>query len=278
MKRISLISSVFVVILIVLYYLRIDISNKSKENIILPDNNIVEADTPFYFSFTQLTAFYPLTLDSIHQIISYSAFDLSYNELNEQADWVIYLLTKLETSGKIERKDNFQEDKNIKSGSAKPQDYKSSGYDKGHLAPAADMKWSETAMNESFLMSNMSPQTPQFNRGIWKELEEQVRNWAITNDSIIVVTGPVFKEIKGTIGKNKVTIPGYYFKVILDISWPDYKAIAFLMKNEKSDLKIESFAISIDSLEMYTGINFFYHFDKTKFDKLEKTLELNLWY
>jgi endonuclease G len=89
------------------------------------------------------------------------------------------------------RKDNFRSDPKVKTGSAALSDYKGSGYDRGHLAPAADFKWSATAMSESFYMSNMSPQVPGFNRGIWKNIESTVRNWAVENDEIYIVTGPV---------------------------------------------------------------------------------------
>ena len=101
----------------------------------------------------------------------------------------------------------------VTTGSAHSSDYTKSGYDRGHLCPAADMDFNPVAMEESFFMSNISPQAPEFNRGIWKDLETEVRNWAKKEKKIYVVTGPVFRDNKGTIGEDKVTVPGYFFKI-----------------------------------------------------------------
>ncbi len=137
----------------------------------------------------------PLTLQQLlpshtsnHQIIEHSTYILEYNEKYEHAEWVIHLLTQDRVAGSFERTDNFRPDPKVITGSASLADYKGSGYDRGHLAPAADMKWSENVMSESFFMSNMSPQKPGFNRGIWKSLESIVRTWAIENDEIYIVT------------------------------------------------------------------------------------------
>ena len=137
----------------------------------------------------------PLTLQQLlpshtsnHQIIEHSAYILQYNEKYEHAEWVIYLLTQDRVADSFERTDNFRPDPKVITGSASLADYKGSGYDRGHLAPAADMKWSENVMSESFFMSNMSPQKPGFNRGIWKSLESIVRTWAIENNEIYIVT------------------------------------------------------------------------------------------
>jgi len=139
------------------------------------------------------------------------------------------------------------------------------------------MKWSELSMKESFLMSNISPQLPGFNRGIWKKLEDKVRLWASENDSLIVVCGPLFNEIKGKIGLNEVIVPGYYFKIVLDVSWPDYKVIAFLFKNESSELPLKNFVISIDSLENFCSCNFFSEFHDNQFEMLENKIDTYQW-
>lgn len=191
-------------------------------------------------------------------IRSYKGFDLAYNEASEQATWVVYVLTKEEVEeGSVARSDNFRSDKSISTGSASLADYRKSGYDRGHLAPAGDMKWDKEAMSQSFLMSNMSPQNPSFNRGIWRELEEQVRRWAVERDSLYIVSGPVLSGIESTIGENEVGVPGYYFKIVVDLSPPAHGMIAFLMPNKGSDLDLDHYAISVDSLESFTGYNFF---------------------
>ncbi len=214
---------------------------------------------------------------AVGQVVTYSAFTLEYNEKYEQAEWVMYLLTNNMVENKVvARKDHFREDNQILTGSAIPDDYKGSGYDKGHLCPSGDMTWSETTMDETFFMTNMSPQVPSFNRGIWKNLEEKVREWALANDSIVVITGPVLTNNLPTIGiNNKIGIPLLYYKIIVDISTPTYKTIAFVMKNEGSDKSIFDFAVSIDSVENLTGINFCP--DVEGIDDFERTVSLNEW-
>jgi endonuclease G len=214
--------------------------------------------------------------DDIH---SYTGFDLAYNESYEQASWVAYILTRAEAeSGVVQRTDNFRPDTSISTGSASLADYRGSGYDRGHLAPAGDMTWDLGAMSESFLMSNMSPQNPSFNRGIWKRLEEQVRLWAIEKDSIYVVSGPVLRTVHSTIGENAVGVPSYYFKVIADLSPPDHSFIAFLLPNKGSREPLFHYAVTVDSLESFTGINFFASApDKEVIEQLEGNLDLTEW-
>ena len=227
---------------------------------------------------SDLSAGYPLA-PTADTILSYSGFDLAYNEENEQAAWVAYVLTREEIeSVSIERSDNFRSDTKLATGSASLADYRGSGFDRGHLAPAGDMQWDSTAMSESFLMSNMSPQVPAFNRGIWKNLETEVRSWALEKDSIYVITGPVLASIDNFIGENQVGIPPYYFKVLVDLSPPDHSLIAFLLPNTASSESLMHFAISVDSLEQVTGYNFFAAApDQEVMDWLEKELPLDSW-
>ncbi|OQX98402.1 MAG: hypothetical protein B6I24_05435 [Bacteroidetes bacterium 4572_128] len=210
------------------------------------------------------------------QIIKYSGFHLSYNEKHEQANWVIYSITKNKLkNSSIKRENNFYEIKNNIT-SATKNDYEKSGYDRGHLAPSKDMQWSKKSMQESFCMTNISPQKPKFNRGIWKKLENKIRDFALENDSIYVITGGILnKKISKKIGENKVSVPKYYFKVILDVSPPTYKGIAFLLKNKKSKKKISKFALSIDELEEKIGIDFFYKIKNI--ENIEKNLNIKEW-
>ncbi len=202
------------------------------------------------------------------QIIHHTAYTLSYNETHEQANWVAYELNKAKTIKRVNRSNEFEPDAAVNTGSANDHDYLHSGYDRGHLAPAADMAWSEKTMVESFYYSNMSPQVPSFNRGIWKQLESQVRNWASTDQELYIVTGPILTEHLPTIGENKVSVPKAYYKAILSIEANELNAIAFLLPNEASHLHLQYFSISIDSLEKLSGINFF--------DKLPDEIETNL--
>lgn len=153
--------------------------------------------------------------DSVNLIIEHAGYSFRYSEPHEQPLWVAYELTAAETMKSVERTDRFIPDPKVPTGTATNKDYEKSGYDRGHLAPAADMGWSAQAMAESFYFSNMSPQIPEFNRGIWKNLEGLVRNWAQVNGSIYIVTGPVLKPGLKTIGPNRVSVPEHYYKVVL---------------------------------------------------------------
>ncbi len=223
---------------------------------------------------------YPLEipqLDPGEEPIQHTGFTLVYNETHEQAKWVAYILTKEKTIGNAERADKFLPDPLVLSGTATEKDYKGSGYDRGHLAPAADMSWSEQAMKESFYFSNISPQVPSFNRGIWKRLEEHVRKWARQDTVVYIVTGPVLTEGLPAIGANNVSVPAYFYKALLVNRPHQQKAIAFIIANEKSVLPIEQFAVTVDSLEHLTGINFFPGLPDDLENKLEHTLCLPCW-
>tara|TARA_R110000868_G_scaffold193450_1_gene438411 strand:+ start:965 stop:1909 length:945 start_codon:yes stop_codon:yes gene_type:complete len=205
------------------------------------------------------------------QLVHHQNYSLAYSEEHEQALWVFYELDRNETHAIAKRKDDFREDPLVRTGSASLADYKSSGYDRGHLAPAADMAFSEEAISESFYMSNMSPQEPSFNRGIWKKLEAQFREWAAADGSLYIVTGPVLVPGLAKMGDNQVSIPNFYYKVALDFDADELGAIAFLLPNQKLDLELESFVVSIDSLESITGIDFFAGLDDDLEAKFEAT-------
>ena len=210
-------------------------------------------------------------------IITHIAYSLLYNEKYEQATWVAYELTKEKTKKLFNRTNKFMPDPKVSTGTANDNDYSGSGYDKGHLAPAADMGWSSTSMEESFYYSNMSPQIPGFNRGIWKKLEELVRSWAVENDAVYIVTGPVLSTGLQTIGANKVAVPSYFYKVILDYTEPSIKGIGFIIPNKASSEQLQHFAVSIDSVEKFTGINFFPSLPDEQEKTIEKTLCIGCW-
>ena len=215
---------------------------------------------------------------SNEQIIEHTGYILSYNEDAEQPSYVAYELTKEEVYGALDRADNFREDKSVKTGSATLSDYKGSGYDRGHLAPAADFKWSEEAMSDTFYLSNMSPQVPAFNRGIWGDLEAIVRQMAVDNEKIYVVTGPVLTDGPfKTIGKNNVAVPNQYYKVILDYTDPDIKAIGFVLPNSDKSEKIESYVMCVDDVEEITGLDFFYQLPDDEEELIESNVDISKW-
>ena len=204
-------------------------------------------------------------------VVYHTGYALLYDEIHEQPAWVAYELTKEETVSQFKRENKFITDPDVKTGTATNADYAKSGYDRGHLAPAADMEWSEITMKESFYFSNMSPQRPEFNRGIWKKLEDLMRDWAVENEKIYIVTGPILTPGLPTIGHNQVSVPQYFYKVVLDYTEPDIKGIGFILANEGSSQPLTTFAVSIDSVEKFSGLDFF----PTLPDNVETSIEKN---
>ena len=220
-----------------------------------------------------------LPTSTTNQIIQHQYYTMSYSEEHEQPEWVAYELKREQFQRKgVGRSDNFRPDPKVKTKSAYPSDYKRSGYDRGHLVPAGDMNFDKRAMSETFYMSNMSPQIRNFNGGIWRELEENVRDWAYRNEHLYVVSGPVLtKPIREQIGGNKVSVPEEYYKVIRDYTGREHKAIAFLMPNEKSNRRIMDYAVSIDEVEKATGIDFFPNLSQSDESDLEANHDPRKW-
>lgn len=196
----------------------------------------------------------------ITRVFNREGYALGYSEGYEQPLWVTYRLTADELTGpRCRRTDDFREDPRILTRSADPDDYKGTGCDRGHLAPAADMAWNEKVMSESFYMSNMSPQKPECNRGIWVDLESQVRDFARQEKEVFIVTGPVFYEGESltSIGKtNKVSIPHAYYKVVYDLT-PPCKMIGFIIPNKGGEKDLKNYAVSVRAVELATGLTFF---------------------
>lgn len=216
-----------------------------------------------------------------HEVHSYNGFQLCYRESYEDAEWVAYVLTRDELNAVTERSNKFHADKEISTGSATPSDYTNSGYDRGHLAPAADLVWSEKSMNDSFLMSNMTPQAPDFNRGMWKSLEEQVRSWAQEFGEVVVVTGPILEKDASEykkIGKNQVAVPEYFYKVLLAQDSSGVKiGIAFILPNSKCEGSIWNYSVCIDDVEKRTNLDFFSLLDDSLENQIEANTNLSFW-
>jgi len=212
-------------------------------------------------------------------LVCRQGYVLGYAEYHEQAAWVLYRLTEERVSRPaVRRADKFAEDPAVPTGSATPGDYRSSGFDRGHLAPAADMAYSPLTMKESFYMSNISPQRPKFNRGVWKRLESQVRFFAAMEKDICVGTGPVLPVTKTeTVGRNKVTVPTHFYKVVLDLT-PPGKMIGFIVPNEGSSRPLRDFAVPVSLVEAVTGLDFFSRVPQPKQVLLEATLSVGDWH
>lgn len=207
-------------------------------------------------------SFSQISVDSIpgEEIINHSAYTLSYNEDCEQANWVFHLLTidRLENPV-IERKGYYRSDDAVSTGSSDYSDYTHSGYDRGHMAPAADMQFDSTAMYESFYMSNMCPQHPSVNRGIWKKLENLCRDYTMEYDSIHVYSGPILYGTMQSIGENNVCVPNYFYKVIYCRINNRYDLIVcYLIPNERPPrgYDLDDYIVSLSKIEEMTGLDF----------------------
>ena len=210
-------------------------------------------------------------------IVRHHAITLEYSEPDEQARWVAYMLCRSRLDGRFHRNKTpgcfFHPDSTIATGSATPDDYRHSGYSRGHLVPAADMKWDSLAQVETFLFSNISPQREDFNSGVWNRLESKVRQWAKQYDTIIVVTGPLLTgSAEQVIGPNKVTVPTAFFKAIYIPNL--HQAIGFLIPHHETKEPLTNFMLSIDELEERIKIDLFSGMaDETA---IEHTLPRNL--
>lgn len=210
-------------------------------------------------------------------LVRHTYYALSYDEDHEQAEWVAYEITRDRLNENwAERPNTFRPDSDVRTESATPRDYSGSGYDKGHLCPAADMAFNEAAIDESFLMSNMSPQVPAFNGGIWRELEECARDWGRKFERVYVATGPVLSQTPlGAIGFSKVTVPSAYYKVLY--APEQHRAIAFILPNEMSTKPVMDYAVTIDAVENMTGIDFFPDLLKGLNEEIEGSLDKDAW-
>lgn len=219
----------------------------------------------------------PADKDGIEKV-HHTYFSYGYVEEWEQPAWVAYKLTSVMVKGTVSRTDNFREDYAVSTVSSFPGDYSDSDYDRGHLCPAGDMTFSELAMSETFYMSNMSPQMPTFNRGIWKKLESLIREWAIKENELYIVTGPIIQPGYSQIGyMNKVAVPQYYYKVILRYEKKNKKAIGLILPNEGSQQPLSTFAVSVDSVESMTGLDFFPNLPDDEEKEIESTLQRWKW-
>lgn len=208
------------------------------------------------------------------EIIKHTYYSLAYSEADEQAYWVYYHLTPELINGTQSRTDDFRADPLVSTGSACLDDYKGSGYDRGHLCPAADMTLNKTSMSETFYLSNMTPQTHGFNAGVWSRLETKVRLWALQYDGLYVVAGGILSDKIGTVGSNEVTIPKRFYKIVYD---EKNGMIAFVIPNESSSLSLDNFAVSVDEVERQTGIDFFSGLDDVVENQMESKVDIGKW-
>ncbi len=210
---------------------------------------------------------------------SYNGYAVSYNCRTRIPNWVAYELTKDETYGEASRSELFfKRDDSLPYPQADDYDYRNSGWSRGHMAPAGDFRWSDDAIYDTFYFTNCCPQDRELNEGMWNTLEKKTRTLARKYGKVWVVTGPITgKNIYGTIGKNRITVPDAFFKALLIKKGGSYHAIAFIMENRNLDVNMQSCAMSVNRLEEITGLNLFAALDNSIEEKVEEEFTLSVW-
>lgn len=221
-----------------------------------------------------------VTPDSLPSVLLQRVgYTVSYNPEMRIPNWVAWYLTPQRLEGAASRKGHpFQADEDIPAPRVDTYDYMRSGYDRGHMCPAADNKWDAEAMRESFLFTNICPQNHNLNAGDWNEMEMQCRAWAKTWDGIYIVCGPLlYRRQHKRIGEHKVVVPEAFFKVVLCLKGTP-KAIGFIYKNEKGNRPKGDYVNTIDEVERLTGFDFFSALPDSLENKIEATANLEDWY
>lgn len=211
------------------------------------------------------------------ELVYYKGMTVSFNRRLHIPNWVAWELTALETGGDANRSEKFFCDESVP-GCPDSWDYSYSGYDRGHMAPAGDMKWDEEAMRQTFYLTNICPQAPELNRGTWKSLEEKCRVRAKNDSAIIIICGPILTDsITEYIGDIRVAVPKRFFKVVLSPYRDEPVAIGFIMPNAKVVGGMQPAAVSIDEVESATGHDFFSILNDDEENRLESMCNFNRW-
>ncbi|MBD5380238.1 MAG: DNA/RNA non-specific endonuclease [Bacteroides sp.] len=211
------------------------------------------------------------------ELVYYKGMTVSFNRRLHIPNWVAWELTSLETGGDANRSEKFFCDESVP-GCPDSWDYSYSGYDRGHMAPAGDMKWDEEAMRQTFYLTNICPQAPELNRGTWKSLEEKCRVRAKNDSAIIIICGPILTDsITEYIGDSRVAVPKRFFKVVLSPYRDEPVAIGFIMPNAKVVGGMQPAAVSIDEVESATGHDFFSILNDDEENRLESMCNFNRW-
>ena len=211
-------------------------------------------------------------------ILNYTGFTVRYNSERLIPDWVAYEITSDEAYGDVPRASGFSMDLNYSGRQAMREDYSYSGWDKGHMAPAGDMKWSEQAMWESFYLTNICPQDHNLNAGDWHVLENYVRDWAVRYGKLYVVCGPIIHIGKyGVIGNNRVAVPDAFFKAILRCEDGVYKSLGFVFNNDSVRQPVRNAVMSVNQVEALCGLDLFCNLPDTIEEDVETQSSFEEW-
>lgn len=199
---------------------------------------------------------------------AFTGFVVNFNAQMHVPNSVSYVLTRDRLDGAVERYGEFEQAPGVR-GCPQPDAYSGSGYERGHMAPAQDMAWNETAMHQSFMMTNVCPQDKRLNEGGWAKLEEKVREWAQRDSVLVVVTGPVLHNSLARIEPSEVAIPQHFYKVIIAPCAQPMRALGFIYPNGSSNGALKDYAVTVNEVERITRLNFFHSLA----DKIEEPLE-----
>ncbi len=217
------------------------------------------------------------------ETVNHRAYSIGYDEAHEQAAWAFHELTKASTIGNASRDGlEFMPDKLVKSGSALSADFNRSGFDRGHLVPAADFKCCQDLLIDTFWVSNLIPQDPDCNRNVWNNLEQQTRNWARKKNRVYVFSGPVLKPGLKKIGQyNRISVPESIYKIILHIddqNLENSQVKAFMVPNSAGlGNNFNLFKASVDDVERATGLDFMAWLPDEIENRLEQTISTARW-
>ena len=212
------------------------------------------------------------------EAVEFEGFTVHFNAAHHIPNYVVYRLLRSHIGGKASYSGTFTCADSV-NGCAEPSEYAKSGYQRGHMVPAADMKWSEKALEQSYTMLNICPQRKQLNSGAWQMLEEKVREWAMRDSVLVVFTGPILSKQMPTIGKtSKIAVPGQFFKVVFAPYARPSRAIAFVMPNADADKPCSQYAVSIAEVERLTGFNFFSTLPNAEQHRLESGVDADSWF
>lgn len=207
----------------------------------------------------------------------YPGFNVEFNNRHRQPAYAAWILTPEHARGTLKRADNFRPDPDVPL-SATLGDYRNSGYDRGHMAPAGDMKYDAEAQSASFFLTNMSPQDHALNNGAWKKLEEKCRQWAMRDSSLVIICGPVLTDhLTRHIGASRITVPDRYFKVILAPYADPPRAIGFVMPNSYVQGGMQQCVVSVDEVERFTGYDFFSALPDSLENQIEQQSKFSVW-
>jgi endonuclease G, mitochondrial len=227
------------------------------------------------------------------EVVEHAAMVIGFDCEYKMASWVFHVLTPDVSFGNVTRTDDFRQDDRLSCESAVEGDYFNRiekpngtfgydpfGFDRGHLAPSADFRWSATALSESYYYSNMSPQRPEFNQDSWAELESLLRRIVdLEKKTFYIITGPVLRPDLTQVPRsvNGLKIPELHYKIIVDVSADQPRGMAFIMPNKKADQRLSNYVVSIDSLERLTGLNFFPLLSKEMEELIEGKADFEAW-